>query len=142
MNSLLFMVWQIQIIAVFKSVPNCLLLTNYLKSWPFYFQNLSIDLLNWKPYTVCFKYCREYAWDCFNAQLKSCHQVVLDFLFSWWPYIFFSRPFFIGAVCPRKITLLSMPVIRSFKHLLTSLYRTSSKFSGRLIRLSILFAIN
>ena len=104
--------------------------------------NLSVDLLNWKPYTVCFKYCREYAWDCFNSQLKSCHQVVLDFLFSWWPYIFFFRPFFIGSVCPRKITLLSMPVIRSFKHLLTSLYRTSSKFSGRLIRLSILFAIN
>ena len=95
-----------------------------------------------KPYTVCFKYCQEYAWDCFNAQLKSCHQVVLDFLFSWWAYIYFFRPFFIGAVCPRKITLLSMPVIRSFKHLLTSLYRTSSKFSGRLIRLSILFAIN
>ena len=47
MNSLLFMVWQIQIIAVFKSVPNCLLLTNYLKSWPFYFQNLSVDLLDW-----------------------------------------------------------------------------------------------
>ena len=55
-----------KIIIAFKSVLNCLLLTNYLKSWPFYFQDLRVDLLNLKPYSVCFRCCWEYAWDCFN----------------------------------------------------------------------------
>ena len=44
------------------------------------------------------------------------------------------------AVYPRKTTLPSMPVMGSFKHL--SLYKTSSKFSGRLIRLSFLSVFN
>ena len=32
-----------KITIAFKSVLNCLLLTNYLKSWPFYFQDLRVD---------------------------------------------------------------------------------------------------
>ena len=31
--------------------------------------------------------------------------------------LFFFRPFFMEAVCPRKTTLPSMPVIGIFKHL-------------------------
>ena len=45
-----------KIIIVFKSVPNCLLLANYLKSWSFYFWDLRVDLLNWKPDLTQFVY--------------------------------------------------------------------------------------
>ena len=48
---------------------------------PEIFQGLRVDSLNWKPYTVCFWYCIEYARDCLNAQPKICLQVVLDILF-------------------------------------------------------------
>ena len=80
---------------------------------PEIFQGLRVDSLNWKPYTVCFWYCSEYAGDCLNAQPKICLQVVLDILFPL--NGFFFRPFFMEAVCPRKTTLPNMPVIRSFE---------------------------
>ena len=80
---------------------------------PEIFQGLRVDSLNWKPYTVCFWYCREYAGDCINAQPKICLQVVLDILLPL--NGLFYRPFFMEAVCPRKTTLLNMPVIRSFE---------------------------
>ena len=103
-----------KIITAFKSVPNCLLLANQLKSWPFYFQDPRIDSLNWKPYSVCFKYW-EYAWDCVNAQPKGSCQI--SYFLNDYIFIPFLQALLYGSCVSQKDNITKHACDKEFQAL-------------------------